>query len=70
MFISSRATSAMCRRYDGKPRMTVTPQALMISICRRVGVQAPLPVITGTAPEYRQIASRGACRRSTAPANT
>ncbi len=50
----------MCRRYDGKPRITLTPHALMISICRRVGVLAPLPVITGTAPVYRHSASRGA----------
>ena len=50
MPISSRATSAMCRRYDGKPRITLTPHALMISTWRRVGVLAPLPVITGTAP--------------------
>ena len=30
--------------------MTLMPQALAISIWRRVGVVAPLPVITGTAP--------------------
>ena len=46
--ISSRATSAMCRRYVGKPRMTVTFHAWISSICRRVGVVALLPDITGT----------------------
>ena len=32
----------------------------MISICRRVGVVAPLPVITGIAPMYFQMVSRSA----------
>jgi hypothetical protein len=40
----------MWRRYAGKPSSTLMPHALTISICRRVGVFAPLPVITGTAP--------------------
>ena len=50
MPISSRATSAMWRRYAGKPRMTLIFQAWISSIWRRVGVLAPLPDITGTAP--------------------
>jgi hypothetical protein len=36
---------------DGKPRITLIPHAFAISIWRRVGVVAPPPVMTGTAPE-------------------
>jgi hypothetical protein len=48
--ISSFAYDREMSQVGRKPEDHVDAPRLAISICRRVGVDAPLPVITGTAP--------------------